>query len=60
MCFIERTSCQLVKIHWRTVEEQIQKINDLRAKRIISVKPSIPGFTATQWYCSDVYYEYYL
>ena len=60
MCLIERTSFSLVKIYWKTTNQLIKKINSLRAKRIISVEPSTPEFTTTKWYCSEVYYEYYI
>lgn len=58
--WIERTSFDLAKIHWRTLKEQISKINDLRAKKIISIEPTTPEFTTTDWQCSAVYYECYI
>ena len=58
--YIERTSFELAKIYWRTLEEQVKKINNLRAKKILSIEQATPEFTTADWQCSEVYYEYYI
>ena len=54
---IERYSYRSVKLLWRTQEEFVRKLNALRAREFISIKPCAPDETTTQR-CSRVYYSY--
>jgi hypothetical protein len=60
VCIIEKTSFDSTKIYWRNIEEQAEQLNNLRAKKIISVETTYPDFTTTDLNCSRVYYEYYI
>jgi len=54
---ISRTSFTSIKISWETIEELVQKINLLKARKIISISFCAGEWTDTnQW--SKVFYEY--
>jgi len=53
-------SYKTVYIYYKSIDELIEKVNSLGAKRIISIKSTTPKMTTTLLYCAEVYYEYYL
>lgn len=53
---VERCTFRSVKLLWRTQEELIRKLNALRAREIVSIKPDCPDETTTA-NCSRVYYS---
>ena len=56
---MEYTSFKAIKVYVNTDKELEVAVNKLKAKRIISIKPTIPEYTTTGQ-CYSVYYEYYI
>lgn len=56
---IERTSFALRKIYWDDEIQFVKALNNLKAKKILSIESDCPDITTTK-HCSLIYFEYYI